>query len=275
MRSVLVALRQERVPTIFVQHGIYFDSWLWNPVDITKICVDESFRDILIKRGEDPKKIIITGAPRYDILFRKTKEDKDSLKRRLGLNPDKKYLCLLTSFLPEWSTSESRKQLLSTVIKSAKAIGYDLVIKLHPQEGKSEIQGIVSKVAKTREIENSVTIFPFEEKELFDVILASEIVVGVRTSAFIAALLAKKPAILINFDPSVTDFYPGIENKIFGVARSHAELFEMIKDVVRDPSKARDSIKRAERYARKYSPYKNATTRIISCILDYLKNEDS
>ena len=271
IRSVLEAVRKEGIPSVAIQHGIYYDSCLWDPVDVTRICADEDFKRILIKRGEDPQRIVVTGAPRYDKLFRKMKGDKSDIKKRLGLNRNGKYLCFLTSFLPEWSTAENRKELLTALIESARENDYDLIIKLHPREKKSELQSLVSRVAKTKEVENRVKIFSFEEQELFDVVLASDIVVGVRTSALIAALLAKKPAILINYDPSVIDFFPGIEDKIFGVARSYTELFDMIKDVVRDSNKARESVKRAQEYARKYAPYENATTQVVNCLLELLR----
>jgi len=272
MRSVLEAVRQEGIPSILIQHGIYYDSFLWDPVNVTKICVDDDFRNILVKRGEDPEKIIVTGAPRYDRFFKKMKENINDIKRRLGLNPNKKYMCLLTSFLPEWSTAEKHDVLLSTLIDSAKEVNYDLIIKLHPRENKMEVQDLISRIDRMKEYGNRIVIFSFEEAHLSDVVLASDIIIGVRTSALINALLAKKPTILINFDPSVSDFFPEIQGKIFGVARSPTELFEIIKDAVANPSKAKDSVKRAEKYARKYVPYKNATDRVVSCLLELLEN---
>ena len=270
MRSVLEAVNQQGIPSIHIQHGIHTNSHYWSPMDVTKICVDEVFRDVLIERGENPKKIVVTGAPRYDELFKKMNEDNDDIKKRLGLNQNENYLCLLTSFLPECNTMEKYRELLTTVLKSAKKIDYSLIIKLHPREDRGKLQGLINKVAKVTGFESDIAVF--QEENLFDVVLASDIVVSVRTSALITALVTKKPTILINFDPSVNDFYPGIENKIFGVARSHAELFEMIKDVVGDPSKAKDSVKRAEKYARKYIPYENATDRVVSILLELLKN---
>jgi len=271
IRSIIEAASQHGIPSIYIQHGIDCDNWFWGPLDFTKLCVDETLKDILIKRGEDPGKIIVTGAPRYDLLFKKIREeDEDNIKRRLGLNQDKRYLCFLTSSLPEWSTAEKREELLTTIIKSAREIDHNLIIKLHPREKKKEVQVLVNKVAKTKEIENRIRIFEFEEKDLFDVVLASDIVVSVRTSALITALLANKPAILINFDPSIANPFPGIEGKIFGLATSHTELFEMIKDVVRKPRKAKNTLKSAEKYARKYAPYRNATDRVINCLLELI-----
>lgn len=270
MRCVLEAVSQQGIPSIQIQHGIHCNSHYWSPMDVTKICVDEVFRDVLIERGEDPKKIVVIGAPRYDGLFKKMGEDRDDIKKRLGLNQNERYLCLLTSFLPECNTMEKYRELLTTVLKSAKKINYALIIKLHPREERGKLQGLINKVAKVTGFESDIAVF--QEENLFDIVLASDIVVSVRTSALITALVTKKTAILINFDPSVDDFYPGIEDKIFGMARSHAELFEMIKDVAGDPARAKDSVERAEKYARKYVPYENATDRVIDIILEMLEN---
>jgi len=113
----------------------------------------------------------------------------------------------------------------------------------------------------------------FTEESLFDVVIASDIVVGVRTSALVTAMLAKKPTILINFDPSVADFFPEIEDEIVGIARSNAELSKMMKEVVIDSNNAKDSSRRAEKYARKYVPYDNATDRVIKCFLELIEDK--
>jgi len=274
MKSMFEVANKIGIPIVLIQHGIYWDSWLWAPLNVTKICADEPFKEMLLRRGEDPKKIIVTGAPRYDGLFRRMKEDRNNIKRRLGLSPQKKYLCLLTSHLPEWINPERRRGLLETFIGTIKESNVDLIIKLHPQERRSEIQRLVNNVAKTKDVKGRVTISAFgKAADLFDIIKASDFVVGVRTSAIIPALLAYKPTILINYKPIYADFFPGIEGKIFGVAKSDAELSKMIKEILSDPSKAKESLRRAEKYAKKYVPYQDAIDRVINCLLDLFENK--
>ena len=41
-------------------------------------------------------------------------------------------------------------------------------------------------------------------------------------------------------------------------------------ELVNDPSKAKDSLRRAEKYAKKYVPYQDSTERVITCLLDLL-----
>jgi len=274
VKSVMEVVEKQGIPSVAIQHGTYSDSYLWSPVSVTKICADEVFRDILLKRGEDPRKIIVTGAPKYDDLFRRMEMSKSSIKKHLGLKQNKRYMCLLTSFLPEWSTPARSRDLLTVVVKSLKEINYDLIIKLHPREDKDKVERLAREVAKSVGFEGNVTVFEFGKGDpLFDVVLASEFIVCVRTSAMLAALIAKKPTILINFVPYVGDFYPGVDDEIFGVARSHAELFEMMSDLGKDLTKARESVRRGEEYARRYVPYKNATSRVVGHILKLINSE--
>jgi len=74
------------------------------------------------------------------------------IKKQLCLNRNKKYLCFLPSVLPEWITTEKRKELLKTLINSAKEVDCDIIIKLHPSENKEEVQELVSKVTKHKKL---------------------------------------------------------------------------------------------------------------------------
>lgn len=269
MRTVLAGLRQERVPSIVVQHGIYYDSWLWDPIDATKLCVDEVFREILIKRGEDPEKIEVTGSPVYDKILGKLNEEKSIIRERIGLVQGRIYLCFLTSILPEWSSDGSRLSLLRSLIQAVKRLNCDLLIRLHPRESKQELNCLIAGIAEPEGL-SRIHVMSFEDADLFDVILASDIVVGVRTSALIVALLAKKPSILVSFDRSVTDFFLGIEGNIFGVARSTEQFLDLIEDMKVNEIKVKESVEKGQRYARRYVPYENATDRVVNCILRLL-----
>ena len=115
IRSFLEVASQEKIPTVLIQHGIYFDGWLQHDsINAQTICVDYSYKDILIKSGENPKKITVTGPPRYDILFHNknvSKFEKDS-----KINLDRKSLCFLTSLKPEWDTPEKCEDCLKHLL---------------------------------------------------------------------------------------------------------------------------------------------------------------
>ena len=267
MRTVLAAARKWNVPSVIIQHGIYYDSYLWDPMDATKLCVDEVFKEILLKRGEDPAKIVVTGSPVYDKTLVKLKENIFSIRERIGLIQSSKYVCFLTSILPEWSEPNSRLALLVNLIKSVEKMNFDLLIRLHPRENKKELEALIANIKKPSNMENRIRVISFEEADLFDVILASDVVVAVRTSALIVGLLAKKPAILISFDRFITDFFPSIESSIYGVAKTPLELSKLLENLKLNSAELADSTERAYKYARRYVPFDNATDKVIKCIL--------
>jgi CDP-glycerol glycerophosphotransferase (TagB/SpsB family) len=225
---------------------------------------------MLIKGGEKSEKIMVTGAPRYDSLFRKIGNDKDFFRMRLHLKPKQKYVCLLTSFVPEWNTPEHRLNLLRAVFQSLEKTDFDLLIKLHPREDIKEIQNLIKAISADNRMNQRAKIIDFANVDLFDVILASDIVVSVRTSAVISALLAKKPLILIQYDSSLTEFFPDIEMSIFGVAKSNNDLLYLITKAITNSSLAEASTAKGLEYARRYVPYENATDRVVNCIMELL-----
>jgi hypothetical protein len=267
MRTVLAATRNSSVPSVVIQHGIYYDSYLWDPIDATKLCVDEVFREILIKRGENPSKIVVTGSPVYDKILSKLEEDITTIRKRLSLNQSSKYVCFLTSILPEWSEPNSRLALLSSLIKSVEKMNCDLLIRLHPRENKRELEVLITNIKKPSSMENRIRVISFEEADLFDIILASDIIVAVRTSALIIGLLAKKPSVLIAFDRFMTDFFSNIEGSIYGVAKTPLELSKLLENLNFNSAELADSTERAYKYARRYVPFDNATDKVIECIL--------
>lgn len=274
MRTVLAASRKERVPSVIVQHGIYYDSWLWDPIDATRLCIDEVFKEILIKRGENPEKIFVTGSPVYDKVLEEIIANGEIDWGQIGLVAGKKYICLLTSFAPEWLSNYTRINLLKSIIKFIESVDYDLIVRLHPRESKQEIWKLISSITKSECLDKRIHIISFEDANLFDVLKASDVVVGVRTSALVVAMLMEKPVILINFDKSVTDFFPDIEGQIFGVSESELELVELLKNIASDIKSNRrgvdESAKRGRKYALQYAPYNNATDRVVDCILQLI-----
>ena len=91
--------------------------------DYDLFCVaSEGYKDLFVKKGADPKKIIVTGLPNFD-----------NAKQFLDNDfPHKNYVMVATSDARETFKLENRKKFILDCVKEAK--GRQLLFKLHPNE---------------------------------------------------------------------------------------------------------------------------------------------
>ena len=88
-----------------------------------KMCVaSEGYRDLFIRKGIPPEKIVITGIPNFD-------NCKKFLENRF---PHKNYVLVCTSDSRETFKFENRKKIIRNAVKIAG--GRKLIFKLHPNE---------------------------------------------------------------------------------------------------------------------------------------------
>jgi len=261
MRCILEMSKIHKIPSLYIQHGIYVNSWLWDSFNVTRLCIDEDFYKILSERGYNLNSIILTGTPRYDILYNKI----ENIKKIYKLKDNKKQVCFLPSSLPEWLTKENKKSLLKTLILAAQKFNFKLVIKLHPNESKDETDHIIRSLdIMTKKIH--VSILTHQEIDIFDVILTSDLVVALRTSSIIPALLSKIPVILINYYPLYSTFISGIDDFVYSTVDSPSQLTCQLASFFNDEENIREKLIAAESFAKKYAPYTDSTRRVIDVI---------
>jgi hypothetical protein len=98
-----------------------------------KFCVaSEGYRDLFVRKGADPKKIIVTGIPNFDDCQRYTKNE----------FPHRDYVLVCTSDTRETMKFDNRKRFIRRCVELA--AGRQLIFKLHPNENRKR---------NTREIE--------------------------------------------------------------------------------------------------------------------------
>ena len=264
MRCLEYSCNKYNIPSLYIQHGIYIDNWLWDQFNVTKICVDEDFKKILIKRGCDPKKIIVTGPPRYDLLFKKISQN---IKHQI-IKKKNKQVCFLTSIHPEWSTPENKTSLLKTLISSARNNNFNLVIKLHPNEKTAQINKIINQIDKNATTQY-VSVIQHLEVDIFDIIIESDLIVAPKTSGIIPALLSKKPVILLNYYPHVSGFMEGVYNVVYKVAESNTQLTKQLFSFFNHKENTMEmKLLKASDLAKKYAPFADSTKRVMEVIFD-------
>jgi len=88
-----------------------------------KLCVaSEGYRDLFIRKGIPPEKIVVTGIPNFD-------DCKKFLENRF---PYKNYVLVCTSDSRETFKFENRKKVIRDAVRLAR--GRKLIFKLHPNE---------------------------------------------------------------------------------------------------------------------------------------------
>lgn len=88
-----------------------------------KFCIaSEGYRELFIKKGASPEKLVITGIPNYDNAKEYEKND----------FPHKGYLLCATSDVREALKYENRKKTIQNALKIAN--GKQVIFKLHPNE---------------------------------------------------------------------------------------------------------------------------------------------
>ena len=102
----------------------------------TYFCIaSEGYREIFIKKGADPDKMIVTGIPNFDNVRQFLDND----------FPHKDYLLVATSDMRETWRFENRKKLIKRAVEIAD--GKKIIFKLHPNENVARATKEIKKYA--------------------------------------------------------------------------------------------------------------------------------
>jgi hypothetical protein len=112
-------------------------------------CVaSEGYRDLFIRKGVHPEKIVVTGMPNYD----------NEARHRNNDFPHKNYVLVATSDARETFKLDNRRKFLKKAVEIAN--GRSLIFKLHPNEKVGRATREIKKVAPEALIFNDGLIEP-------------------------------------------------------------------------------------------------------------------
>lgn len=165
----------------------------------------ESTRKILISEGINPKKLVVTGNPKFDKLkhFKNTSM-KDELRNRWNIPKEKFVVLLLTQQFVEaeiWVPAQ-REELVSVISQSVSDLkDAHLIIKLHPPYEKEEDY---IKILKKFSISYNI----FNEEPLEEILSLCDVTLTVSSTAALEAMALTKPVMIINlFNENQPLFY--------------------------------------------------------------------
>lgn len=214
-RPMLIAARFEKVPVLAIQHGVITlvcKGYMYNKNEIhpkmsaqspycpipDKTAVYGKFHyDLLTQNSAYPKNsVVITGQPRYDILYRaKEIYSKEQFFKKHGINKKNKIV-LWTTQCHGLSNSENIKN-FEVVLRTMKDMNKTtLVIKQHPGEDK-RYNKIISRYLKQYKIEAVVTP---KESDVIELIYACDLMITKHSTTAIEAVALNKPVIILDME---------------------------------------------------------------------------
>ena len=161
-------------------------------------------KDVYVSLGVPPKKIFITGQPRFDLIWEEKSSPKEQMLPKLGIAQNQGVIVLATEPLVElhiW-TRQQREQLVRAVVSALKELpDKQLVIKLHPDESIETYHEILTSIGKDRAI-------VCRDVNLYELLNACELLLVGDSTVGLEAMLFDKPVIVVNFtgSPSVMGY---------------------------------------------------------------------
>jgi len=134
-RAFVETANSLRIPTLNIQNAIIYEYPLGSPISTRKMTVDgDYFKQVLVKMGNDERKIIVTGQPRFDPLVRgDLRFQREEIMERLGLDPRKKVIVLFPEGIdPVVREADNDQFIRATFMAVRDLLDIQVVTKLHP-----------------------------------------------------------------------------------------------------------------------------------------------
>ncbi len=164
--------------------------------DSTKIAVfGESVREMFIKEGIFPDKIVVTGNPKFDRLQSSAEKNTTAhLEKKYNIPSGKKVFSVFTQYLVElgyWNPAQ-RREFVSEIAEAVMELkDVHLIFKIHPiYEKKKDYEEILSKYPLNYDI------FKFEPSD--EIIDISDVVMAVFSTVALEAMVLGKTTVILN-----------------------------------------------------------------------------
>ena len=271
-RTATVLCNNRKIPTILSLNtdiNIFYDEKRnWEVFTLDKIYADKFAiygnltKQLCSNHNIDPNKLIITGNPRYDELF-----------KRKTISNEKNILITLSGIASTaWSTFFSISLILKyekmfrQVLKSLAKYEKNITIKLHPtQDSIIDVQGMVDELLPHAQI--------FKNANTYDLIAQSDIVISPSSSVITEALILDKPVFLFKFLENDSGI-PYEKYNAVVATEDENKIDDKIKQILLD-KKIRDDLKIGRKnfleYALEYQGI--SSQKIIQLIKNMIKKD--
>jgi glycosyltransferase involved in cell wall biosynthesis len=226
----------------------------------------EAFREQFTAQGVHGKRIVVTGHPTHDAVFRRAQgidaAECAAIRDRNRLARERTAILYATQPVL-WRKVISHQALERNVRAMATAVagrpGCELVLKLHPREDPTDY-------AFCADLDPPVRVIA--QAEIPDLIAACDLFVSSSSSTVLLAMMLDRPIITVNFDavPHFDQF-----EEIGGTrhVRTHADFAEALDRLLGDAAAAEQVRRRRRQVVARYTRFDGlAAERIASLIVD-------
>jgi hypothetical protein len=264
--------KQAKILTIFFPHALISRNreYLALKQDYV-ICTGQRDKDYYVELGTDPRIIKVLGLPRFDAVFRKiqslTDEDRvrKAILQKLKFNPDLKTILLVTTHDEDYI----RKKIYDSVVDLvSRSNDYQLIVKIHPIEDISFYKEELYK--------NKTDVVILKDVDLHEVIIASDLILGMSTGAQIEALLLNKKVINLLYQSNVGRYQMEQFGAVVPVFNP-SDLEQAVAKVFYDSQTAKSLSKGREKYL-KYTFHElkgNASALVFNFIKEQLYSQQN
>ena len=275
-RAAVAACRARAVPSVAVQHGIMYPQYYSHehapdelegdpvPIPSRTAVFGELAKKLLIERGSYPEgRIVVTGSPKFDALVRGASGyDPAATRRALGVPEGARFLVLAT----RWSAVSPVFEELVRAVESLP--GVFLFVKPHQAESSIPYREVALRVFGER-----TRILP-AEKDLLDLLFASDGLITVDSFASSEALVLGRPVLVLNLPGNLG---PLVDRGVALGVRRGESIAKALDALLFDAETARALETKRKEYIREFAfgADGRSTERIVECILNVVNGAKS
>lgn len=234
--------RANQIPSLTVQHGIIADSQLFChlPVLATKKAVwGKETKEWYLKFGTPESRVVVTGSPRFDMIFNREWSDQESLKKRLQIDSAYKIAVYATQPL---GGARIREVVTTTLNGLHKIDNLFVLVMLHPYEKKEFYQQLAAGKERCR-------VFAFGEVSLYDALSAADLFVTSFSTAALEAMLFNVPVVTV--EPFPPNFSYSQSGAVFAT-RTAEELAFLARRILTEEDFRQAVLEKARPFLKKH-----------------------
>ena len=203
-RAFVMASKSLGIPTLTIQAAPYTEIWDGGPISTDKVAVDGQYcKDMLVNKGNNPDKVVITGQPRFDPIPLKNKIfERESICKEFNLDSKTRLITIFTTSAVIFNRGKDKMLLLKGIFKAMKALQeVHLVIKIRPDREFSD--EIYKRIADELGLKN-LTIL--KNANLWKLLYISDAVIVTKSTVGYEAIIMERPVIQDRISKSERDY---------------------------------------------------------------------
>ncbi len=232
--------RANRVASLTLQHGLILERDLFCHIPIIatqKVVWGSAVVDWYQKHGYPPSRMIATGSPRFDAIFKRKWCTKQELCQKLTIDPAKKIIV--------YATGTEMNTIVPIIVNGLKTIpDVYLVMLLHPSESR-----LVPQYQQLAAGYENCQVLPYGSVSLYDALSGGDYFITHTSTAGLEAMLFQVPVITVEPEPACFSYG---DLKASLRATNAAALNRIVKRLLTDANFATKAVKRYQNFLAAY-----------------------